>query len=276
MSDLQDVISALASPVRREILSMVWVEALPAGEIAGAFELTAATVSQHLSVLRDAGLVSMTVDGNFRRYRANQTAMRGLDAALFEPPTKWTPADDLPESELAQVDAVDLVHAYIEVDCPIERVFAGFTEPAIYSTWMGVPVRIHNGRFSCDLEWGTKIRGWYDHVVAPSLIALRWNFSDTSIPVPGNELIAYMRFSDISTNAATATDHVPAHTASHATRIDVHQVIDDPAHVHFMQTAWAMVLGRCALGIVAATDANAESESVPATRTPRPKRSTPR
>lgn len=270
MSNLQEVISALGSPVRREILSMVWAEELPAGEIAAAFDLTGATVSQHLSVLREAGLVSMTVDGNFRRYRANQQAMRGLDRALFEPPTKWTPADDLPESELAHAITADLVHAFVEVDCSIDRVFAGFTDPALYSRWMGVPVQIRKGRFSCDLEWGTNIRGWYDHVIAPSLIALRWNFSDIGIPVPGYELVAYMRFSEVE--ATETSQRLENGQSCCATRIDVHQVVDDPAHVHFMQTAWAMVLGRCALGIAAATDPQLAASAVPTTRTPRPKR----
>jgi len=58
MRDIQKVLSALASPVRREILALIWDRDLPAGEIAAAFEVTAPTISQHLGVLREAGLVT--------------------------------------------------------------------------------------------------------------------------------------------------------------------------------------------------------------------------
>ena len=67
------MLSALSSPVRREILALIWDRDLPAGEIAAAFRVTAPTISQHLAVLRDAGLVTMEVDGNFRRYRARRS-----------------------------------------------------------------------------------------------------------------------------------------------------------------------------------------------------------
>src|SRR4051812_16309975 len=80
--NIQKVLAALTSPVRREILGLVWDDELPAGDIATAFALTGATISEHLSVLRDAGLVTMTATGTFRRYRARQDVLRGLHAAL--------------------------------------------------------------------------------------------------------------------------------------------------------------------------------------------------
>ena len=73
----QDLLDALASPIRREILWLVWDRELPAGEIAAAFEVTAPTISQHLAVLKAAGLVEMRVDGSFRRYRAQRHAFDG-------------------------------------------------------------------------------------------------------------------------------------------------------------------------------------------------------
>ena len=60
MRDIDKVIGALRSPTRREILGLIWSEELRAGDIAAAFDLTKPTISQHLSVLRDAGLVKMT------------------------------------------------------------------------------------------------------------------------------------------------------------------------------------------------------------------------
>ena len=96
MSNLQQTLSALSSPIRREILALIWDRDLPAGEIAAAFHVTPPTISQHLAVLREAGLVDMTARGTSRRYRARQAALDGLRAAL-EDELKWTPADDIPE-----------------------------------------------------------------------------------------------------------------------------------------------------------------------------------
>ena len=65
--DLQTILAALASPVRREILGLIWDRDLPAGEVAAAFEVSAPTISQHLNVLR-AGTYSFQVRlrGTFR------------------------------------------------------------------------------------------------------------------------------------------------------------------------------------------------------------------
>ena len=82
MRDIQKVLGALTSPVRREILALIWDRELPAGEVAAAFAVTKPTISQHLAVLREAGLVTATRAGTSRRYRARPDALRGLRAAL--------------------------------------------------------------------------------------------------------------------------------------------------------------------------------------------------
>ena len=64
--------------VRREILWMLWDAELPAGEISAAFDVSGGTVSTHLSALREAGLVAVRADGNFRRYRADRQAMQAV------------------------------------------------------------------------------------------------------------------------------------------------------------------------------------------------------
>ncbi len=66
MPDIQRVIVALGSPVRREILGLIWERELPAGEIAAAFAVTKPTISQHLAVLREAGLVTARAAGTSR------------------------------------------------------------------------------------------------------------------------------------------------------------------------------------------------------------------
>src|SRR5881275_3323941 len=103
MAELNTVMRALSAPTRREILSLVWDRELPAGEIAAAFSLSAATISEHLAVLRRAGLVEMTRVGTSRLYRARPEALDGLHGAL-EGATKWVPATDLAERALTDTE----------------------------------------------------------------------------------------------------------------------------------------------------------------------------
>jgi DNA-binding transcriptional ArsR family regulator len=73
---------AIADPIRREILGMVWREERTAGEIAARFEVSQPAISQHLKVLRETGLVAVRRDGTRRFYRADQTAMAALRATI--------------------------------------------------------------------------------------------------------------------------------------------------------------------------------------------------
>jgi DNA-binding transcriptional ArsR family regulator len=67
------VFKALADPTRREILELLAQDDLTAGEIAERFPIAFASVSHHLGVLRDAGLVASEREGQFIRYRLNTT-----------------------------------------------------------------------------------------------------------------------------------------------------------------------------------------------------------
>ena len=70
---------ALAEPRRREILRLVWSQELPATSIAAHFgDVTRPAISQHLGVLKEAGLVSERRDGTRRLYQARQDEMRRL------------------------------------------------------------------------------------------------------------------------------------------------------------------------------------------------------
>jgi DNA-binding transcriptional ArsR family regulator len=77
-------LTAVAEPRRREILRMVWDEERAAGEIAAAFDVTFGAVSQHLRVLREAGLVEVRKDGRRRLYRAKRECMGPLCDVLEE------------------------------------------------------------------------------------------------------------------------------------------------------------------------------------------------
>jgi DNA-binding transcriptional ArsR family regulator len=73
---------ALAEPRRREILALVRDRELPAGEIARQFDITRPAISQHLAVLRDAGLVTERRAGTRRLYRARPAGAAELRSWL--------------------------------------------------------------------------------------------------------------------------------------------------------------------------------------------------
>jgi len=78
MADPDDVLRALAEPRRREILRLVARDELAAGEIARAFDVTRTAISQHLTVLRNAGLISERRLATRRLYRARPEGLAGL------------------------------------------------------------------------------------------------------------------------------------------------------------------------------------------------------
>lgn len=76
------MLKALAEPNRRRILELVREQELSAGEIAGHFAISAPAVSQHIAVLREAGLVHQRREGSFRYYKARPEAMGDLRSFL--------------------------------------------------------------------------------------------------------------------------------------------------------------------------------------------------
>jgi DNA-binding transcriptional ArsR family regulator len=79
---MQTVIQAIGDPRRREILQLVRDSELPAGEIAARFDVTRPAISQHLTVLKNAGLVSERREGTRRLYRARPEGLAELRSFL--------------------------------------------------------------------------------------------------------------------------------------------------------------------------------------------------
>ena len=69
---------ALSHPVRREILDLLTMGKMSAGEIADQFELTGATISHHLNVLKQADLVVETREKNFIYYELNTSVLEDM------------------------------------------------------------------------------------------------------------------------------------------------------------------------------------------------------
>jgi DNA-binding transcriptional ArsR family regulator len=72
----------VAEPKRQEILRLVWAQERSVGEIVSHFDVSFGAVSQHLGVLRDAGMVRVRKEGNRRYYRADHERLGPLKPLL--------------------------------------------------------------------------------------------------------------------------------------------------------------------------------------------------
>jgi DNA-binding transcriptional ArsR family regulator len=79
---MQTVVHAISEPRRREILRLVRGRELSAGEIAARFDVTRPAISQHLTVLKYAGLVSERREGTRRLYQARPEGLAELRSFL--------------------------------------------------------------------------------------------------------------------------------------------------------------------------------------------------
>ncbi len=75
---LQNTLKALADPIRREILNLLKEGSMSAGEITNHFDVTAASISRHLSVLKDADLIRDTRDGKYIIYELNASVLEEI------------------------------------------------------------------------------------------------------------------------------------------------------------------------------------------------------
>ena len=75
---LQTTMRALADPIRREILNLLKKGRMSAGEIVDHFEVTGASISRHLSILKEADLIRDTREGKFIYYDLNASVLEEI------------------------------------------------------------------------------------------------------------------------------------------------------------------------------------------------------
>ena len=75
---LQNTLKALSDPIRREILNLLKCGRLSAGEICEHFDVTGASISRHLSVLKEADLIRDTREGKFIYYDLNASVLEEI------------------------------------------------------------------------------------------------------------------------------------------------------------------------------------------------------
>ncbi len=82
--------AALGDPTRQRIVEMLAVRELSSGEIARRFDMTAPAVSQHLKLLREAGLIQVRRDAQRRIYALDPTGLAELDTWLGRFRRHWS------------------------------------------------------------------------------------------------------------------------------------------------------------------------------------------
>jgi DNA-binding transcriptional ArsR family regulator len=101
---------AIADPTRRRIVELLATRDRTAGELVDEFDLSAPAISQHLNVLREAGLVTTRAEGQSRIQALNPAGLDELDAWLEKTRAFWSGRLDALERELRAEDAATSRH----------------------------------------------------------------------------------------------------------------------------------------------------------------------
>ena len=75
---IQNTMRALSDPIRREILSLLKTGRMSAGDIVDHFDVTGASISRHLSVLKEADLIRDTREGKYIYYELNASVLEEI------------------------------------------------------------------------------------------------------------------------------------------------------------------------------------------------------
>jgi DNA-binding transcriptional ArsR family regulator len=101
---MESAFGIIAEPNRRAILSLLVASQRSVGEIERRLRMPQPTVSKHLRVLREAGLVEATVDAQRRLYRLKPDALQEVDAWLLPFRRLWATHVDALERHLDRID----------------------------------------------------------------------------------------------------------------------------------------------------------------------------
>lgn len=104
-------LAALADPTRRRIVELLAARERTSGELVAAFDLSAPAISQHLNILRDAGLVTTRAEGQSRVQALNPDGFDNLEAWLRKTRSVWSGRLDALERELRAEDAANAIAA---------------------------------------------------------------------------------------------------------------------------------------------------------------------
>jgi DNA-binding transcriptional ArsR family regulator len=197
---MDEVLKALVEPHRRRILALVRDRELPAGSIAGHFRITRPAVSQHLAVLKEAGLVAERRDGTRRLYRADPRAFASLRLFLDD-----FGADRLgglkreTESRTGPVRERISVERELAIAARREAVWELLVDPGEATRWMGrrasFELRV-GGRYEVEVLPGLVAAGEFVEIDPPRRLAHTWGWDlphEGPVP-PGSTMVVFELF----------------------------------------------------------------------------------
>jgi uncharacterized protein YndB with AHSA1/START domain/DNA-binding transcriptional ArsR family regulator len=193
---VQDVLRALAEPRRQEILELIGGREMASGEIASHFSISRPAVSQHLQVLRAAGLVHERRHGTRHFYRLRREGLLELRAYIEQ---FWDDAlsrlADAAEEEQRRLtvttrdgaNGLDVVEREVRIAARPEVVFAFFTDPAKMVRWKGTDALLDarpGGVYRVNVTGSAIAVGEYVELVPFSRIVFTWGWEGDGHPVP--------------------------------------------------------------------------------------------
>ena len=167
------------------MLRLVRDEPRSVGEIAEQFDITQQAVSQHLQVLKEAGLVGVRKDGQRRLYLVRPEGLATLDALPRRALAGRARAAEARPSR-ATVTAEPFRHS-VHIAAEPEQVFEYFTRPEAIVRWMGDYAVLDprpDGEFTLDIN-GVPVRGRYLELEPPRRLLISWGHAGSDTLPPG-------------------------------------------------------------------------------------------
>jgi uncharacterized protein YndB with AHSA1/START domain/DNA-binding transcriptional ArsR family regulator len=192
---------AIAEPNRREILRLVAGDELTAGQIAEHFTVSRTAISQHLTVLKRAGLISERRRGTSRLYRVRRQGFAG--AKLFLDGF-WDDrlgrlrraAEELRVDQSGGMTQRISVQREVAIAAPPETVWELLTDADQMTRWMGQTASFDpspGGVYRVEVVPGQVVVGEFVEVDAPQRLAHTWGWeggADPDVPV-GSTMVTY-------------------------------------------------------------------------------------
>jgi uncharacterized protein YndB with AHSA1/START domain len=193
---MEQTFKAIADPTRRRILELVAEEELAAGDIWTHFAVTRPAISQHLTVLKQAGLISERRRGTSRLYRARPQGL--TEPKLFLEGFWDTKLGRLQRVGEAQSGGEVTERMAVEretlIAAPPEVVWRLLTDPADMTRWMGQTAIIEpsvGGSYRVEVVPGQEAVGEFVEVDPPYRLAHTWGWlGDPTVPA-GSTIVTY-------------------------------------------------------------------------------------
>lgn len=193
---MESALKAIADPNRRHILELVAQAELTAGEIAQHFDVTRPAISQHLTVLKNAGLVTERRVGPRRLYRTRE---QGFAAAKLFLEGFW---DDrlgrlrrVAESPSTEIVERVSVQRELVIPAPPEQVWELLTDPDKATSWMGMAARFElspGGEYRVEVVPDQVVVGEFVVIDPPHRLAHTWGWeSDDDVVPVGSTIVIF-------------------------------------------------------------------------------------